>query len=118
MTTPLVKMIAKAVKAGLVGAKATEAVTLNRITPGARTPGSLASGTNPTTTAVSCRGFESSEKHDKIGGTVVDQTHKVICIVGVDTAPTSNDTIAIRGVTFSVLDLEGSPALWKLLVRK
>lgn len=118
MTTPLMRTIAKAVKQGLVGAKASESVSLLRLTPGARTPGNLSGGTNPTTTSIPCQGFESNEKHDKIGGTTVDKTHKVFCIVGETlggTIPTSNDKFKIGGVTYEIVDLEGNPAIWTLL---
>lgn len=121
MTTPLMKTIAKAVKQGLVGAKATESAVLVRETPGARTPGNLAGGTNPVPTSYACQGFESNEKHDKIGETVVDQTHKVICIVGETLSgivPTSNDKVTIGGVTMPIVDLQGNPAMWTVLCRR
>jgi hypothetical protein len=119
MTTPLVKQIAKAVSAGLKQAKAVEAATLVRDTPGVRTAGNLAAGTNPTTTSFACSGFVSDEKHDKIGETVVDKTHLIVCLTGLgDTVPTSNDRVTIGGVTFPIADLEGNPALWTIACKK
>jgi hypothetical protein len=119
MTTRLVKQIARAVKQGLVGAGAVEAATLVRYTPGARADGNLAGGTNPTSTNYACNGFVSNEVHRKIGGTLVDQTHLVVCLVGLgDTVPTTNDRVTIGGRTYPVVDAEGSPALWKVLCRR
>lgn len=120
MTTPLMKTVAKAVRQGLVGAKATESVTLTRMTPGSRTVGNYAGGTSPTPTLYPCQGFVSNEKHTKIGETLVDDTHLVICVVGDTLAvtPQTNDRITIGGTPYPVIDLEGTPALWTLLCQK
>ena len=119
MTTPLVKQIAKAVKSALVGAKAVESATLLRTTPGSRTVGNLGGGTNPTTTSYPCKGFVSDEQHKKIGGTLVDTTHAIICVLGLgELVPTSNDRVTIDSKTYAIVDLQGSPALWTLLCRK
>lgn len=119
MTTSLVKLVAKAVNKGLTQARAVESATLTRLTPGTRTPGSLASGTNPTTTSYACKGFVSNERHDKIGDTLVESTDRVVCIVGdsLSVTPSANDRVAIDSKTQPVVDFEGTPALWTLLLR-
>lgn len=119
MTSPLVTKIAAILNQALPAAGITEAVTFVKVTPGTRTSGAVSSGTNPTTTSYSCKGFVSTEKHEKIGGTLVEKTDKVVSILGASLAatPTSNDKVTIGGVTLRVIDLQGSPALWTLLCR-
>jgi hypothetical protein len=119
MTTPLIKQITREVARGLTRANAVEPATLTRTTPGARNPGNLAAGTNPTSTEYACKGFVSNEAHRKIGGTLVDQTHLVICLVGLgNMTPRTGDKVTIGGGSYSIIDTEGSPALWRVLCRR
>lgn len=119
MTTPLIKLVANALNAALPAAGVTESATLVRSIAGTRTPGSLASGTNPTTTSYACKGFVSNEKHEKIGETLVERTDRIVCILGASlpVTPLSTDKITIDGVTQRIIDLEGTPALWTCLCR-
>lgn len=121
MTTPLVKLISKAVNKGLTQAKAAESATLVKVTAGTRTAGSLASGTNASETSYPCKGFDDNEKHERIGETLVDSTHRVICLVGDSLGgqiPASTDKVTIAGVTLPIVDVEGSPAMWTCLCQK
>lgn len=115
MTSPLVTKIAGILKTALPAAGITESATLIRVTSGARTPGAYSSGTNPTTTNITCKGFVSTDKHDKINGTLVDEQDRVVCLLGV--TPLTTDKITIDGTTLRIIAIEGSPAIWTCLCR-
>lgn len=119
MTSPLVKQIAGILGTALPAAGVTESATLIRSVAGTRTPGALSSGTNPTTTSYACKGFVSTERKDKIGETLVESTDRVVCILGASlpVRPSANDRVTIDGKTQPVIDLEGSDAVWTLLLR-
>jgi hypothetical protein len=119
MTSPLVKKIASALNSALPSAGVTESATLIRSIAGTRTPSSLVDGTNATTTSYACKGFVSTERHAKIGETLVETTDRVVCLVGASlpVTPLAKDKITIDGATQRIVDLEGSPAMWTCLCR-
>lgn len=122
MTTPLIKLIRNTLPkafAAAGNANPSEEATLIRTTLGDRSPGSLLDGRTQTDTSYPCKGFVSSEKHATIGETTVEQTDRVVCLLGgtLATRPKSGDRITIDSLTQRVVDLEGSDALWTCLCR-
>jgi hypothetical protein len=122
MSTPLIKLISKTLPkafAAAGNANPSESATLIRSTPGARTPGALADGTNPTTTLYACKGFVSTDKHEAIDGTLVESTDRVIGLLGGTLAirPKKGDRITIDSRTDTIESLEGTDALWLCLGR-
>lgn len=81
--------------------------TLTKSTPGARTPGSLTGGTNPTTTSYTCKGFLDTQAVQFLDGTAVREGTKVCVLIG-DTidngnvAPAPGDRITIEGITYVI----------------
>jgi hypothetical protein len=119
MTTPLITKIASILGNALPSAGVTESATLTRSTPGTRTPGALAEGTNPTTTSYSCKGFVSSESFESIDGTIVERGDKVVCLIGLGAVkPKATDTITIDSQTLKVTAVEGTVAIWTCLCRR
>lgn len=118
MTTRLVTKIAGIVKRELPKAGATEAATLHRITPGTRTAGSLIDGTNPTETDVTCKGFVSTTKRDRIGGTLVESGDRVVVLIGLSVEPRVKDAITIDSTRQRIVSIEGNAAAWTCLCRK
>jgi len=89
--------------------------TLIKVAPGSRTPGSLAGGTNPTTTNYACKGFVSSFESGRIDGTIVKAQDRLISIFAVSLPPgiqpQPNDKITIEGLTYRVVaDVSRDPA--------
>lgn len=119
MTSPLVTKIAGILNSALPAAGITEAATLTRSVPAARTPGSLADGANPTTTSYACKAFVSSERHERVGETLVESTDRIVCIVGASlpVTPKNGDRVTLDGKTQPIVDFEGSPAMWTCLCR-
>lgn len=120
MSSPLIKLVGKALNQALPSAGVTEAATLIRVTSGARTAGNLAGGTNPSSAPVPCLGFVSNEKRQKVGATSVESRDRIVCLLGETLGgqvPTSKDRITIDGATQPIIDLEGSAALWICLCR-
>ena len=119
MTTPLVKKIAAIVKRELPKAGATEAATLHRVTPGTRTAGSLIDGTNATESDTACKGFVSTTKRDRIGGTLVESGDRVVVLIGLGTVePRVKDGITINSTRQRIVSIEGHAAAWTCLCRK
>ena len=119
MTTPLVKQIAAIVKRELPKAGATEAATLHRVTAGTRTAGSLIDGTNPTETALACKGFVSTTKRERIGGTLVESGDRIVVLIGLgDIEPRVKDAITIDSTRQRIVSIEGNAAAWTCLCRR
>lgn len=119
MTSPLIKKIGGILASALPAAGITEAATLIRSTAGARTPGSVIDGPALTTTSYTCKGFVSTEKLDSIDGTLVEKDDRVVCLLGKTLAvtPRSSDRITIDGKTQNVEAVQGTAAIWTLLLR-
>lgn len=89
------------------------AVTLVKTTPGTRTPGSLADGTNPTTTSYECKGFESTKRsgywqfwQNAQSGTTARTKFLTISILGGSlpdgVEPMAGDRITSQAVTYTI----------------
>lgn len=106
--------IAKQVGGGLKKAGLSLPATLIKVTPGARTSNNQAGGTNPTEASFAARGFVTKTTKDKIGGTLVEKTDRIIALLGSTIAsgqvPATNDKITIEGVTTRVFGVDRDPA--------
>ncbi len=106
--------IAKLVADNIAAAGGVLDVTLTKTTPGTRTAGSLAAGTNPTTTGYACKGFIEDRTQSNRPGSLVQSGGKVVSIFGatLDTGvvPAPTDTVTIEGSTFTVLEVGRDPA--------
>lgn len=86
------------------------AATLVKYTAGTRTAGSLASGTNPTTTSYTCQGFrdETAELGKRkpvvtlLGATILSGSDRVV--------PEPGDRVTIQGETHAIVEVEHDPA--------
>ncbi len=82
--------------------------TLNKITPGTRTGGSLTDGTNPVITGHTFKGFvETREKRRK--GQVSGDPVSVVTVLGASVSPAAvpevNDSVILEGVTYTLTEL-------------
>jgi hypothetical protein len=84
--------------------------TLTRKTPGTRTPGNEAAGTNPTSATYSCKAMREPTGKFR-DGTLVREGASLVLVLGgsLSVAPRPGDTIAIRGVTCRVTKVKSSP---------
>lgn len=118
------KRIKKYVGKGLKAAGLTKTATLTLFTAGTRTPGAIASGTNPTSTAYSVRVTPSQKKFTKVGATLVEQQDRVFLVLGqflpAGVEPAKSGTLTISGVTYRILDtdVDGAEAAYVCLTRK
>jgi hypothetical protein len=117
MSTNLIKLIASELADALPSAGVSEAATYIEVTQGARTV--LSGGRNPINTSHPCQAFVSTTRREKVGGTLVEKSDRVVCIVGKTLAvqPSTTGRITIDGKTQSIVDIEGTDALWTLLCR-
>lgn len=88
--------------------------TLTVVTPGSRTPGDVAAGTNPTTTVHAFEGFVDDRAEVRVNGTLVRAGGRIVSILGASlptgVAPASSDRVTIEGVTYTVLGVSSDPA--------
>ncbi len=98
--------IAATVAKGISDAGGVRPGILTRVTPGARTAGSLTGGTNPTETTFSFRGFVETKERRR-SGQVGASTMSVVTILGdtVTVVPDVNDRVAVDGVNYTLLEL-------------
>ena len=124
MAKPLQGGIAKLLAKGMKQAKMTFDATLIKVTAGARTPGALSAGTNPTEASFACKGFVPKRTATKIANTLIEQNDRVVAILGATIAgsqvPTSNDKITIDGETLRIMAVktDGAKAVYTLLARE
>ncbi len=85
--------------------------TLHAITPGVRTVGAPASGTNPATTTHACKGMVESYELRHIDGTIVMVDDRRVSLLGASIAggvvPKAGHKITIKGVTYRVISVGG-----------
>jgi len=108
-----IALIKAAVGAGMTNAGMTKAATLIKTTSGVRTVGQLSAGTNPTTTSYACKGLVKTTSKDKIGGTLVEKTDRVVMLFGQslgDVVPATKDRLTIDGATQSIVGIDTDPA--------
>lgn len=88
--------------------------TLTKLVPGTRTPGDLASGTNPTPTSYACRGFVSSQDVRPHPESLISDGSVKIVLIGDSIAsgavPELNDRVTIEGSTYQIDKLDRDPA--------
>lgn len=109
----LIDDIAGLVSAGLVGAGMTKDATLIVVTAGSRTPGAYASGNNPTTANVACKGLVTRWRRELLGASTVQVGDRVVLLFGATlgtAVPKAGDQITIESVTGRVIDVERDPA--------
>ena len=106
------KLLAKSLKsvASTIGLRS---AVLTRSTPGVRTPGSAAAGTNPTTTTYACSAIIEVLTIDDVPATLVQQDDRLIGILGATLpagiVPTTNDRITL-------VDVDGVSKTLRLIV--
>ena len=80
--------------------------TLTKETPGTRTPGDLAGGTNPTSVAYTFNGFVEQKA---TAGDLTQMSMAVVTILGASVTPTAvpevNDRVLIDGITWELVEL-------------
>jgi hypothetical protein len=87
-------------------------LTLTRITPGTRTPGSYTSGTNPTTATHNGKGFTDTFELGKYPESLVQSDDKKITVLGgsISVVPQVNDEITIESTVYKVVSVMRDPA--------
>ena len=113
-SNPLFGVDIAAIVASAIGPGVLDA-TLNSIVAGTRTPGSLTSGTQPTTTSYACKGFMDSKNRKERGGQLVDNGDVIIFLIGNtisggSVVPKLGDTVTIESRTYRVGNLDRDPA--------
>jgi hypothetical protein len=108
--------IANIVAGALVGAGMFKEATLIKVAPGTRTPGAIASGTNPTTTSYGCQGIPASTTALRLSGTLISGVDRVIKIFGATLpagiTPQPGDRITMDGSTSTIVgDAGGQSAV-------
>ena len=113
-SNPLFGVDIAAIVASAIGPGVLDA-TLNSITEGTRTPGSLTSGTQPTTASYACKGFMDSKNRRERSGQLVDDGDVIIMLIGNTISagaivPKLGDTITIESRTYRIGNLDRDPA--------
>jgi len=88
--------------------------TLIVVTPGTRTAGDLAGGTNPVSTDYACKGFTDDYNDRQIDGTIILVGDRIITLIGDSisggtVAPTIGDQITIEGGTWDIIRVKRDP---------
>ena len=101
--------IAKLVNSEIKKAGGVRPLTLTKTTPGARTPGDLSAGNNPTTTTHTGAGFvelASARRTGQVGAAVSGETISILGASVLPAAePTVNDTVTLDGSTYLLIKL-------------
>lgn len=97
-----------------IGPGVLDAVLIKR-TSGARTPGQLTGGTNPTTVSYPCKGFIDKQDRRNRDGELIHDGNVTILLIGKtidngNTAPIMDDQVTIEGVTYLVTQVDRDPA--------
>lgn len=83
-------------------------ITLTKVEPGSRTPGSLTGGTNPTGTSHTVKGFVDEYQDRHIDGTLIQRGDRKIVILGGSlpsgTVPEPSDKITAEGETRTIVE--------------
>lgn len=90
-------------------------LTLVKVTPGTRTPGSLTGGTNPTESSTAGKGIAEDYDERQIDGAEVRRGDRRVLIVGNSLSagsviPEQGDKITIEGATYEIVRIERDPA--------
>ena len=88
-------------------------VTLIKVTPNTRTPGSLTAGTNSVEASVVCRGWVDEYRQEQVNGTIVQQGDKKVSLLGASLgaqAPEVGDKVTAEGETRRIVSVRRDPA--------
>jgi hypothetical protein len=111
--------IAKLIADGVAAAGGVDDITLRKVTAGTRTPGSLTSGTNPTTVDYEGKGFQSSKGDTRLGDTLIQDEERVLVLLGhtFDASPEVNDEVVYQGtaLTIRLVDRDPASATWTVV---
>ena len=94
--------------------------TLTKVTPGTRTSGSLTSGTNPTTTAYTCKGYISTFNDTQFPNTLVQNGDRAVVLLAesLTVVPTPGDKVTIQSNTYTIrekgVERDPSTSIYKL----
>ena len=117
--------IAQIVDSAVSAAGGTNTGSLEKVTVGARTPGGLTGGTNPTTVAYPFRGFLENTTQQRLAETLVNIKGEFVSIFGnslpAGIEPAASDKIVIESTTFTVLEIvsrDPAAALYTVRVQR
>jgi len=83
-------------------------LTLTKVEPGTRTPGTLTGGTNPTETGHTVKGFVDEYKDYQIDGTLIQRGDRKVVILGGSLSsgviPEPGDKITAEGETRTIVE--------------
>lgn len=83
-------------------------ITLTKVAPGTRTPGSLTGGTNPAETTHTVKGFVDEYQDKHIDGTLIKRGDRKVVILGGSlpsgTVPEPSDKITAEGETRTIVE--------------
>jgi hypothetical protein len=94
--------------------------TLDKITPGTRTAGSLTSGTNPTTISHSCKGYISTFNDTQFPNTLVQNGDRAVVLLAdsLTVIPAPGDKVTIQANTYTIrekgVERDPSTSIYKL----
>lgn len=100
--------------------------TLYKVTPGTRTAGALAGGTNPTRSRpYRFKGFYDDQQLLKLDASLVKREHRAVLILGASLpsgiTPAPNDEVLLEGdttVVDRIIERDPAAATWVLMVRR
>jgi hypothetical protein len=111
--------IAKLIADGVAAAGGVDDITLRKVTAGTRTPGSLTSGTNPTSVDYTGKGFQSSKGDTRLGDTLIQDEERILVLLGhtFDASPEVNDEVVYQGtaLTIRLVDRDPASATWTVV---
>jgi hypothetical protein len=93
--------------------------TLTKHTPGTRTPGDLAGGTNPTGATYACKGFlelgtRTAGASGDFGPSLTRESSATVTLLGASIAsgaiPVAGDHVTIEGATWAISSVSRDPA--------
>jgi len=88
---------------------------LTVVTPGTRTVGAIASGTNPTSTDYPCKGIVSDYAVGQVDGFLIQAGDRKVLLIGKTinggaTEPKPSDRVTIEGRPYTVVNVTRDPA--------
>ena len=89
-----------------------KSAVLTLFTPGSRTPGALGSGTNPTSTAYSCKGFVEAYSGSYLAETTSAKSDRKISILG-GSLPAG--VVPVPGAKIAIADTDGTTKTFRVL---
>jgi hypothetical protein len=103
--------IANLVGSNLIAAGLSKPATLIKVIPGARSPGAVSAGTNPSTVSHAVQGIAVSTTPYMIAGTLIAGVDRVIKLYGSTippgVVPAPGDRITIDGATATIVNDDG-----------